>query len=185
MSTTLAAAPERPAAQLRIQTQAFRVGLALSNWADRAAALLLIAVVAMNVAQIVFRYVFVDPLSWSEETMRYSTVWMVLLAGSSALFRGEHMEISVFDRVRSARVRNAIRLLVLSCIALFCLLLMWEGFRAAIQNMEQRSPAVEIPMVVPYLAIPVGASLMLIKLICLMALPELAYATRMNKGDRE
>jgi TRAP-type C4-dicarboxylate transport system permease small subunit len=185
MSAVLTKAQARPPAQLRIQTQAFRVGLALSNWADRIAALLLIAVVAMNVAQIIFRYVLIDPLSWSEETMRYSTVWMVLLAGSSALFRGEHMEISIFDKVRSDRVRNAIRLLVLSCIALFCLLLMWEGFRAAIQNIEQRSPAVEIPMVIPYLAIPVGAALMLVKLVCLMALPELAYANQMKKGEGE
>lgn len=183
MSATLAPATARPAAQLRIQTRAFRAGLALSRWSDRVAALLLIAVVAMNVAQIIFRYVFVDPLSWSEETMRYATVWMVLLAGSSALFRGEHMEISIFDKVRSAPVRNAIRLLVLACIALFCVLLMWEGFRAAIQNIEQSSPAVEIPMVIPYLAIPVGATLMLIKLACLMVLPEGAYAARMKEGD--
>lgn len=181
MSAALAQAPARPAAQLRIQTRAFRAGLALSRWADRIAALLLIAVVAMNVAQIFFRYVLVDPLSWSEESMRYTTVWMVMLAGSSALFRGEHMEISVFGKVRSARVRNAVRLLVLSCIALFCMLLVWEGFRAAIQNIEQRSPAVELPMVIPYLAIPVGACLMLVKLACLMLLPEGAYAAGMRK----
>jgi TRAP-type C4-dicarboxylate transport system permease small subunit len=175
MSAALAETSAAPAAQLRTQTLAFRVGVALSTWADRVAALLLVAVVAMNVGQIFFRYVLVDPLSWSEETMRYSTVWMVLLAGSSALFRGEHMEISVFGNLRSQRARKAIRLLVLSCIAVFCVLLMWEGFRAAIQNIEQRSPAVEIPMVIPYLAIPVGAALMLLKLACLMALPEMVH----------
>ena len=45
---------------------AYRVGHTLSNWADRLAALLLITVVVMNVAQIFFRYVIVDPLSLSE-----------------------------------------------------------------------------------------------------------------------
>ncbi len=150
---------------------AMRLGLLLSDWADRIGALLLIAVVAMNVAQIIFRYVFVDPLSWSEEAMRYSTVWMVLLAGSSALFRGEHMEITLFDNIRSARFQKAIRWLVLLCIAAFCAVLCWEGFRAAIQNIDQRSPATELPMVVPYLAVPIGATLMLIKIACLAALP--------------
>lgn len=162
---------------------AFRVGLTLSNWADRIAALLLITVVMMNVAQIIFRYVFVDPLSWSEETMRYATVWMVLLGGSSALFHGEHMGINIFHNVRSERVRRMIRLLVLACIALFCGVLMWEGFRAAIQNIEQLSPAMQIPMVIPYLAVPVGATLMLVKLICLIVLPEDAYAAELNKEN--
>ena len=162
---------------------AYKVGNALSNGVDRVAALFLIAVVLMNLAQIVFRYVFVDPLSWSEETMRYATVWMVMLAGSSALFRGEHMGISIFDNVRSQRVRNAIRWLVLSCIALFCSLLIWEGYIAAIQNIEQLSPAVEIPMVFPYLAIPVGATLMLIKVVCLMVLPTSAYVAEIEREN--
>lgn len=183
MSAAFAEVPQRPAPQLRIQSLAFRSGLALANGADRLAAVLLVAVVAMNVAQIFFRYVLVDPLSWSEETMRYATVWMVLLAGSSALFRGEHMEISIFGKVRSERARHAIRLLVLSCIAAFCVLLVWEGSRAAIQNIEQRSPAVEIPMVIPYLAIPVGAALMLVKVICLMVLSEAVHASRLKKED--
>lgn len=166
-----------------MKTLAFRIGLTLSNWTDRIAALLLSMVVMMNVAQIIFRYVFVDPLSWSEETMRYATVWMVLLGGSSALFHGEHMGINIFDKVRSERVRSMARLLVLVCIALFCGVLMWEGFRAAIQNIEQLSPAMQIPMVFPYLAVPVGATLMLVKLICLIVLPEEVYAAELNKEN--
>lgn len=146
----------------------YRVGLALSNGVDRVAAALLLVVIAMNVAQIVYRYILVDPISWSEETMRYATVWMVMLAGSSALFRGEHMEISIFDSVRSPRVRAVVRWIVLAASALLCALLVWWGFAAAIQNVDQRSPAVEIPMVLPYLAIPVGAALMLVKLGCQM-----------------
>ena len=136
------------------------------------AAILLIAVILMNLAQVFYRYVLVDPLSWSEETMRYSTTWMVMLAGSSALFRGEHMVISLFDNIQSLRMRNFFRLLVLACIGGFCVLLMWEGFPAAIDNMRQVSPATRIPMTIPYLAIPVGGTLMLIKVLCLMALPE-------------
>lgn len=150
----------------------FRWGLRLTKATESIAAVLLIAVVIMNLAQIFFRYVLVDPLSWSEETMRYSTTWMVLLAGSAAVFRGEHMEISLFDNLRSPGLRRLIRYLVLLCVAGFCILLIWEGFPAAIQNMKQVSPATRIPMIIPYMAIPVGATLMLVKVICLMILPE-------------
>jgi TRAP-type C4-dicarboxylate transport system permease small subunit len=148
------------------------VSLKNANMTEIVAAVLLVAVIVMNLAQVFYRYVLVDPLSWSEETMRYSTTWMVMLAGSSALFRGEHMVISLFDSVQSSKIRNFIRLLVLTCIGAFCVLLMWEGFPAAIDNMRQVSPATRIPMTIPYMAIPVGATLMLIKVLCLMVLPE-------------
>jgi TRAP-type C4-dicarboxylate transport system permease small subunit len=155
-----------------VQDRAFWLGLKLANMTEIVAAALLVAVIVMNLAQVFFRYALVDPLSWSEETMRYSTAWMVMLAGSSALFRGEHMVISLFDNVQSPKIRNFVRLLVLACIGAFCVLLMWEGFPAAIDNMRQVSPATRIPMTIPYMAVPVGATLMLIKVLCLMVLPE-------------
>lgn len=165
-----------------MKDKAFWLGLKLANMTEIVAAILLIAVVLMNLAQVFFRYVLVDPLSWSEEAMRYSTTWMVMLAGSSALFRGEHMVISLFDNIQYPKIRNFFRLLVLACIGGFCILLMWEGFPAAIDNMRQVSPATRIPMMIPYMAIPVGATLMLIKVLCLMILPEDALK---NEAIRE
>ena len=167
-----------------MKDRVFWVGLRLANLTENIAAVLLIAVIVMNLAQVIFRYVIVDPLSWSEETMRYSMTWMVLLAGSSALFRGEHMAISLFDNVRSERLRFFVRQLVFVWIALFCILLMWEGFPAAIQNAQQVSPATRIPMVIPYLAIPVGAALMLIKVLCLMVLPEDVFMKEEQEENR-
>lgn len=155
-----------------MKDRALWLGLKLTKMTEVIAAILLIAVIIMNVSQVFYRYVLVDPLSWTGETMRYATTWMVMLAGSAALFRGEHMVISLFDSVASQKIRNIVRILVLACIGGFCILLMWEGFPAAIDNYRQSSPAMQIPMTIPYLAVPVGASLMLIKVLCLMILPE-------------
>ncbi len=155
-----------------MRRRVFKLAMGLTHVTEAISAVLLIAIILMNVAQVFYRYVLVDPLSWSEETMRYSTAWMVMLAGSAALFRGEHMVISLFTSVHSPLFRRLLHLTVLTCIAGFCLLLMWEGFPAAINNMRQVAPATRIPMTIPYMAIPVGASLMLIKVLCLMVLPE-------------
>lgn len=171
----LPAVPSACRVQLEKSTlkhRVFKFAMGVTQATEAISAILLVAIILMNVAQVFFRYVLVDPLSWSEETMRYSTTWMVMLAGSAALFRGEHMVISLFTSVRSPIFRRLIHLSVLTCIAGFCLLLMWEGFPAAINNMRQMSPATRIPMAIPYMAIPVGASLMLLKVLCLMVLPE-------------
>lgn len=167
-----------------VNKSVLQLAMRLTRLTETVSALLLVAVIAMNLAQVFFRYVLVDPLSWSEESMRYVTTWMVMLAGSAALFRGEHMAINLFDNVKSRRLRRAIEFAVLACIAGFCLLLMWKGFPAAIDNMRQVSPAMRIPMTVPYLAIPVGATLMFVKVICLMLLPERALLEEEAEENR-
>ena len=116
--------------------------------------------------------------------MRYTTTWMVMLAGSAALFRGEHMAINLFQNVRSKALRRAIERVVLAAIGVFCLLLIWKGFPAAIENVRQVSPAMRVPMTLPYLAIPVGASLMLIKSVALMFLPEDAILDEEGEENR-
>lgn len=150
--------------------------LKLASATDAIAACLLVAVILMNLAQVFFRYVLVDPISWTEETMRYSTTWMVMLAAAPAFLHREHMEISLFDRVDSPLVRRVVNLIMYACVAGFCVLLIWQGFPAAIDNMRQVSPAVRIPMTIPYLAVPVGAVLILINTLCMMLLPEGAFA---------
>ncbi|MGC9369917.1 MAG: TRAP transporter small permease [Paracoccaceae bacterium] len=154
-----------------MQGTVLRWALILTRGTEAVAAILLIAVIAMNLAQVFFRYVLVDPISWSEETMRHTTTWMVMLAAAPALLRREHMEVSLFDGVRSAWLRRAVGVLVHLSVAGFCVLLIVKGFPAAIDNMRQVSPAVRIPMTIPYLAIPVGAVLVLINTICMMLLP--------------
>lgn len=155
-----------------MQRNIIKFTLTLARATEAIAACLLIAVILMNLAQVFFRYVLVDPISWTEETMRYSTTWMVMLAAAPAFLRREHMEISLFEGVKSPRVRRAVSLGMYACVAGFCLLLIWEGFPAAIDNMRQVSPAVRIPMTIPYLAIPVGATLILINTVAMMLLPE-------------
>jgi len=154
-----------------MQGAVLRWALILAKWTEAVSAVLLIAVILMNLAQVFFRYVLVDPISWSEETMRYTTTWMVMLAAAPAFLRREHMEISLFDTVRSEWLRRAAGVLVHLCVAGFCLLLIWKGFPAAIDNMRQVSPAVRVPMTIPYLAIPVGAVLIFINALCMMILP--------------
>ncbi len=155
-----------------MQRKIIKFTLTLARATEAIAACLLTAVILMNLAQVFFRYVLVDPISWTEETMRYSTTWMVMLAAAPAFLRREHMEISLFDGVKSPRVRRVVNLVMHVCVAGFCLLLIWEGFPAAIDNMRQVSPAVRIPMTIPYLAIPVGATLILINTVAMMLLPE-------------
>ena len=128
--------------------------------ADHVAALLLASVVLINAAQIACRYVFAIPIIWSEETMRYAMVWTVFLAGSTLVLRNEHLATGWEPRNR--RVRQGLGIVRFLLIGGFGALLARYGLPLAVSNARFVSPAAEIPMVVPYLGIGVGAVLMVL-----------------------
>ena len=140
----------------------------LSRLCEDIATGLLAIVVVVNGAQVFYRYGLGDPLGWTEEVMRYSVVWVTFLASATAVWRGEHMTIEMLTMFVSPRVRHAIDVLVLLCIAAFCLVLVWKGAPLAWRNAAQTSPSAEIPMIVPYGAVAVGGALMLLKAVALL-----------------
>lgn len=152
-----------------------RFVIRLAGLTEALAAGLLFIVVLLNLAQIYFRYVVVDPISWSEEAMRYTTTWMVMLAAAPALLRQEHMAVDFLQYETPPRFRRVVRFISHCCVALFCILLIWKGFPGAIDNMRQVSPAIRVPMTLPYMAVPAGAVLILVNTIAMMIFPEESF----------
>ncbi|HLT02966.1 MAG TPA: TRAP transporter small permease [Geminicoccaceae bacterium] len=142
----------------------------LSSLTESVSALLLGAIVVINLLQVLFRYVIGAPLGWTEEVMRYSVVWLTFLASVAALHRGEHMVIDVLGTALPRRLRRLVYLLVLLCIAAFCWILVAEGFPLALRNAAQFSPSARIPMILPYGSVAVGGVLLLIQIACLLVL---------------
>lgn len=137
-----------------------RLILGLVHVTEGLAAVLIGVVVVANAAQIFCRYVLVRPLSFTDETMRFCMVWVAFLAGSALVFRREHMAANLFDNPRFGLLRHGMAAVVLVAILGFAVALAWFGWPLAIRNARQLSPSAQIPMVWPYVAVPVGGALM-------------------------
>lgn len=137
-----------------------RLILGLVRLTEGLAAALIGVVVIANAAQIFCRYVLVRPLSFTDETMRFSMVWVAFLAGSALVFRREHMAANLFDNPRLGALRGVMAMIVLLAILGFAAALAWFGWPLAMRNARQLSPSAQIPMVWPYVAVPVGGALM-------------------------
>ena len=151
-----------------MQASALRLAGWLTRGTEAIGALLMLAIVVMNLLQVFYRYVLFEPLGWTEEAMRYSVVWMTFLVAGAVLFRGEQLSIDMLQNILPASLRRAQSILVLLLIAGFCLLLSVYGWPQAIRNLHQFSPSAQIPMIVPYLSVVVGGVLMLLKALCLL-----------------
>lgn len=114
--------------------------------------------------QVFFRFVVYMPFPWSEEIARYLMIWVGMLGSFVALRKGRHIGVSfLVDRLPAAVTRVLTPFIQFALIA-FLAVIAVQGWKLALFNAAQKSPAMMIPMVYPYLAIPVGALLMILEL---------------------
>ncbi len=138
-----------------------------------------VVMVAVALAQVVFRYVLAAPLPWSEELARYCFVWIVFLGGAIGLARGIHLGLDLFVNMLPRKARRALEALTSLLIAAFAVTVIYASYPVISMNMFQRSPALGAQMSWIYVAIPV--SMVLILLICAERL--VAYALSRNVAE--
>lgn len=123
--------------------------------------------VVLILIQVVMRYVFGSSLAWSEELARYLFVWQVWVGASYSAKNKSHLRIT-FARDRLAPpARRKVELLVTVIWIAFAGFVAVNGFSlvARVNRFNQRSSALRMPMMYAHLAVPVGCSLMVIRLI--------------------
>lgn len=115
--------------------------------------------------QIFFRFVVHVPFPWSEELARYLMIWMGMLGAFVALREGRHIGVSLFVERLPEALGCKVMMFVQVATIVFLAIVARQGFSLAIFNSTQLSPAMQIPMVFPYMAIPVGTTLMILELV--------------------
>ncbi len=148
---------------------------ALYTALDRAAALqakmLGVALVVLGAAmcllifaQVFFRFVVFVPLPWSEELARYLMVWMAMLGAPLALRMDQHIGVGLVLERLPRRARLWLTLGTCLVTIAFMAVIGWQGVLLCRKNLTQVSPAMQLPMMFSYAAIPVGGVCMLLEL---------------------
>ena len=112
--------------------------------------------------QVIFRYILNLPLFWTEELARYCLVWASLLGSAVAVKRGQHIAVTIFMERLPPALRRGLSIIALISVAAILAIILWGGIQLVVITHAQISPALRISMSVPYLAVPVGAALMLL-----------------------
>lgn len=131
------------------------------NRCTEAAVFIIISVMAFDVfIEVIFRYVLLFPLFWTEEFARYCLVWSSLLAAGIALKRGQHIAVTFFAERVPKRIRTIAGLGGDILVAAMLAVILWGGIYLVILTRHQLSPAMRLPMSLPYMAIPTGSAIM-------------------------
>jgi len=110
-------------------------------------------------AQVVWRFVFNDPFSWSEELARYLQVWIVLLASSVCIREGSHLMVDYLVHYLPFSCKKYLKLFVTLLMMVFITVLVVYGIKM-MGATTARSPALNIPMSAVYLVFPIAGILM-------------------------
>ncbi len=114
---------------------------------------------------IVFRYVMINPLPWTEELARYTMIWMGLLAISMGVRRESHLGLNLIVKLLPALVQTGLKMISRILIAGFLFVLMIYGTKMAMNGFHQTMPALQIPMGFVLIAVPLSAMVSLVQLV--------------------
>lgn len=114
-------------------------------------------------SQVIARFVFNDPFRWSEELARYLQVWMIILTSSICIREGTHLAVDYATHMLPFVCRKLLKLLALLLMMFYLIIVTVYGARIVSVITGQVSPAMQIPIYIVYLAVPIGGSLMFIE----------------------
>lgn len=123
--------------------------------------------VVLIFTQVIGRYIFSSAPSWTEEMARYIHIFQVWIGASYAVKKRQHIRVGAFVELFKGTSRKMLELLALVLwfgIALFLAIFGTQLVLASIRY-GQVTPAMQIPMWIPFLSIPLGGAGMSIRLI--------------------
>lgn len=114
--------------------------------------------IGVNFANVVGRYFFGAPIFWAEEAMIFLVIWAVFLGFVAVTAKGEHLKMDLLAQRLPSRAQAVLnRLGLLLGVAVMLFLALQSG--ASLERLWRfgmRSIALDIPMVIPHAAVPVG-----------------------------
>lgn len=129
------------------------------------ATIALVVFASLVIYQVVMRYFFNSPSSWSEEIARYALVWFVYLSGSYAIKYQRHVRFGVVVDLIGKKMpflQRVIRLFIFITWLAFLIYMFTLSIEMVRRQVitGQLSPGSQIPMYLVYVGLPLGLSLM-------------------------
>lgn len=115
--------------------------------------------------QALLRYGFNASLYWSDEVARYAIIWFVFIGASIAVREKAHATVDAVTILLPPLLQKIASILANLLGLIFCVMLIWAGADTVSNVLEFGSvtPSLGMSMAIPYLALPVGGSLMFIR----------------------
>lgn len=138
---------------------------ALDKTLKLALAILMTAMVASVVWQVLSRYLFVVPAAWTEELARFLLIWIGLLGAAYAYRHGSHLGIDLLANKLAASNKRRLHSVVHIVCLLFAASVLVIGGGSLVSmtwELKQFSAAMGLPIAYVYSVIPLSGVLIVL-----------------------
>ena len=118
---------------------------------------LMVALVAAVSWQVVSRYGFASPSSWTEEVARFLLIWIGVLGAAYAFRTGVHLGLDVLPKKLSGNSAQALKLFTLLAVMVFSVAVLIIGGGSLVVltwELRQHSAVLGLPIAFVYSVIP-------------------------------
>jgi TRAP-type transport system small permease protein len=137
----------------------------LDNLVGAALALLLGGMTILVFASIMLRYVFNNPVTWSEELASLLFAWLTFVGAYLGFRSRSHIMIDTLVIYLPAGLRRGLARAVDLCVLALLALMVWQGVSLTITTWSLEFPAMEISRGYLYLSLPLGAFLAIVAIL--------------------
>jgi TRAP-type C4-dicarboxylate transport system permease small subunit len=138
----------------------------LTTGAAWAVACVLLAIIsALGLWQVLARFVFSQPSTWTEESMRRLLIWMVMLGVVVAFRRGALVSVDLMLRTARGWWLQVVRWVITLTALAYLGVLVWFGINLVTRVRFQTFASMELSMGWAYAALPAGAALAMLAVV--------------------
>jgi len=130
---------------------------------DNIGAVIMLIIIILVFLQIITRYVFNSPLSWSEESARCFLVYLVMVGAVMGSRDKEHLKIEGFVHLVNSKYQKLFYLFSDLIIIFVSSVILFYGYTFVMLNWSQHLPSMSwLSVSWIYLSMPISAGLILI-----------------------
>jgi TRAP-type transport system small permease protein len=123
--------------------------------------IMMVALVGLTFMQVILRYVFNNPTSWSSELSRFILIWLTFTGASVVTKYGTHLSMGLnINRFVSGIWSKVIKVVINILIMTTLMIIAYYSWKVTMISGSRIAPMTKIPMYYPWLALPVNAVLM-------------------------
>jgi TRAP-type C4-dicarboxylate transport system permease small subunit len=146
--------------QLILRIDRYTTGLSL-----HIACLLLAVISCLGLWQVVSRFVFEQPSTWTEEAMRRLLIWTVMLGVVAALRQGSMVSVDLMLRLSKGQWQRTVRWIITLFNLSFLSVVLFFGLQLIQRVRFQTFASMDLSMSWAYGALPAGALLGLLAVV--------------------
>ena len=137
-----------------------RVSNAVNNVVSYTGMILFVILIFACVAQVFFRFVLNNSLSWTEELARYCFIWMHMIGASLLIEANGHATVTVILDLMHGAVRKVFDILIELIILFNGVVMLHSGWVLSYSSRNNLTTAMSVPMWMINSSVAVGGLLL-------------------------